>query len=199
MQVIQILAMNQQVQHVVALAADLQSRFNPIESRRLEELGRLERSEQVALLLRFRAAVLQRVQNVVFQKFLIAHAHFHRVAWRAVLLIPSFDERNINRASTSSRSHVEGTRRPQKCNSVGGVVSVQRRVLQKRLNVIRKNKLLVIFWQRVHRFDSVTVGDWIDERVEVECWQIGILSFDVHDIRCVIPARMLNDTENKLI
>lgn len=41
--------MNQQVQHVVTLPANLQTSLNPIQSRRLEKLGRLELTEQVFL------------------------------------------------------------------------------------------------------------------------------------------------------
>jgi len=47
MQVVEVLAVNQQVQHVVALSADLQSHLDPVECRRLEKLGRLERAEQI--------------------------------------------------------------------------------------------------------------------------------------------------------
>ena len=45
--VVKILAMNQKVQHVVALSADLQTDLHPVQCRRLEELGRLERPEQI--------------------------------------------------------------------------------------------------------------------------------------------------------
>jgi hypothetical protein len=46
MQVVQVLAMNEQVQHVVALTANLQTSFDPIDFSRLEELGRFEGLEQ---------------------------------------------------------------------------------------------------------------------------------------------------------
>ena len=45
MKVIEIFSMNEQIQHVVALPANLQAYFNPIKSGRLEKLGRLERAE----------------------------------------------------------------------------------------------------------------------------------------------------------
>ena len=45
MQVVEVLSVNQQIQHVVALSADLQSHFNPVKSRGLEELGSFERPE----------------------------------------------------------------------------------------------------------------------------------------------------------
>lgn len=40
--------MDEQVEHVVALPAHLQSRLHPVQRRRLEELGCLERSEQIS-------------------------------------------------------------------------------------------------------------------------------------------------------
>ena len=47
-QVVEVLAVDQQVQHVVALFTDLQTHLHPVQRRRLEKLGRLERSEQVS-------------------------------------------------------------------------------------------------------------------------------------------------------
>jgi len=47
MQIVQILSMDEQVQHVVALAQHLQSNFHPIQRGRLEELGRLEGAEKI--------------------------------------------------------------------------------------------------------------------------------------------------------
>ena len=31
------------------------------------------------------------------------------------------------------------------------------------------------------------VGNWIDQRIKVESWQIRILSFDEYNIRSVVP------------
>jgi hypothetical protein len=45
MQVIQILSMNQKVQHIVALATHLQASLDPIQSCRLKEFRGFERSE----------------------------------------------------------------------------------------------------------------------------------------------------------
>lgn len=35
--------------------------------------------------------------------------------------------------------------------------------------------------------DRVPVGNWVDQRIKVESWQIRILSFDEHNIRSVVP------------
>ena len=40
--------MDEQVQHVVTLLTHLQTHLHPVQRRRLEKLGRLERSEQVS-------------------------------------------------------------------------------------------------------------------------------------------------------
>lgn len=41
-EVVQVLAVNEEVEHVVTLSADLETGFDPIDRRRLEELGRLD-------------------------------------------------------------------------------------------------------------------------------------------------------------
>ena len=46
-EIVEVLAVDQKVQHVVALSTDLQSNLHPIQRRRLEELGRFERPEQI--------------------------------------------------------------------------------------------------------------------------------------------------------
>jgi hypothetical protein len=48
MEIVQVLPVYKEVQHVIPLPADLEPGFNPVKSRRLEELGTLERSEQVS-------------------------------------------------------------------------------------------------------------------------------------------------------
>lgn len=48
MQVVEVLTMDEQVEHVVTLSTHLQSRLHPVQRRRLEELGCLERSEQIS-------------------------------------------------------------------------------------------------------------------------------------------------------
>ena len=67
--------MDEQVEHVVSLAADLQARLHPVQAGRLEELGRLEGAEEVALLLRLGRPMLQSVEHKVLQQLLVAHTH----------------------------------------------------------------------------------------------------------------------------
>ena len=39
---------------------------------------------------------------------------------------------------------------------------------------------------------GVSVGDRIDERIKVECWQIRIFRLDEHDVRLMVPTPMEN-------
>ena len=61
MQKVQIFAMDEQIEHVVALPADLQSCFNPVKLCQLEELRLLEGAEQIALVLRLWLLVVKAV------------------------------------------------------------------------------------------------------------------------------------------
>ena len=65
--------MNEKVQHVVALPADLKANLDPIQLGGLEEFGGLEGPEEVSLSLSLGRTVMQGVQHVVLQKFLVAH------------------------------------------------------------------------------------------------------------------------------
>ena len=47
MKVVEVLTMDQQIEHVVALSADLQPHLHPVQFGGLEELGGLEGTEQV--------------------------------------------------------------------------------------------------------------------------------------------------------
>lgn len=47
MEVVQVLAVDEEVEHVIALSAHLQAHLHPVQLGRLEELGRLERSEEI--------------------------------------------------------------------------------------------------------------------------------------------------------
>ena len=59
MQILESLAVNQEVQDIVTLSADLQSGFDPVQICALEELGTLERLEKGTLSLGFRRCRMQ--------------------------------------------------------------------------------------------------------------------------------------------
>lgn len=141
--------MNQQIQHVVSLTAHLQTRLNPIECCRLEKFRRFERPEQIAFLLRLRSAMLQRIQHVIFQQFLVADAYLHRMTGWTMLLVPTFDEWHIESTTCTSRAHIEWPWCPQQRNAIGCVVCVERSVLQKCLNFFVKCEFF-IFVEATH-------------------------------------------------
>lgn len=47
MQVVEVLAVDKQIEHVVALSANLQTHFHPVQLGGLKELGGLEGAEQI--------------------------------------------------------------------------------------------------------------------------------------------------------
>lgn len=87
-QIVEVLAVDEQVEHVVALTADLQPRLHPVELRRLEELGGLEGAEQIALLLGLRGSVFQCIQHIAFEQLLVRHSHLDRHAGWTMLAVP---------------------------------------------------------------------------------------------------------------
>jgi len=52
MQVVKVLSVNQEVQHVVSLTANLQASFHPIQGGGLKEFCSLERTEEVAAMMK---------------------------------------------------------------------------------------------------------------------------------------------------
>lgn len=49
MEVVEVLSMDEQVEHVVALTTHLETNFDPVQLGRLEKLGRLERPKQISI------------------------------------------------------------------------------------------------------------------------------------------------------
>ena len=90
MQVGQVLTVNQEVQHVEALPADLQTSFNPVNGRLLEELGTLQAAAQILFVLCFCWFLVQLVQDVRLQKLLVRDSDLHGLALRGVLKVPLF-------------------------------------------------------------------------------------------------------------
>ena len=66
-EVVEVLAVDEEVEHVVALAAHLEAGLDPVDRRRLEELGRLELLEKALLDLRLGATVVQLVEDVALE------------------------------------------------------------------------------------------------------------------------------------
>lgn len=58
--------MNEEVEHVVALAADLQSSLDPVQLGRLEELCGFELAEKVLFIEGFRGTMFEGVEDIAF-------------------------------------------------------------------------------------------------------------------------------------
>lgn len=79
MKVVQVLTMDQQVEHVVALATHLQASLDPVQRGDLEELGLLECAEEVLLVERLWWAVVECVEDIALEELLIGDTHFDGV------------------------------------------------------------------------------------------------------------------------
>mmetsp|Transcript_6161 Transcript_6161/g.24641 ORF Transcript_6161/g.24641 Transcript_6161/m.24641 type:complete len:696 (-) Transcript_6161:121-2208(-) len=127
-QVVEVLAVDEQVQHVVALPAHLQAHLHPVHGGLLEEFGRLERLEERALLARRRGPAVQLVEHVALEQLLVRHADLHGVPRGAVLLVPRAHERHVDRAARAPRAQVEGARREEERYAHGRRVSLHRTI-----------------------------------------------------------------------
>ena len=133
MQEVQVLSSDQEVQHVVTLAANLQTNLHPVQLCALEELRRGEDVHQVALVQRLGRAMVQLVENPDLQELLVGHAHLHRVVRGTVLLVPLPNKRNILCTSHVAAAKVEGPWCPVERDAVRCAVREERSVLKQRL------------------------------------------------------------------
>ena len=111
-QVVQMLPVDKQVEHVVSLAADLQAGLDPVQLGVLEELGRGQALEERPLLHRLLGPLVQLVLDPVLEQLLVRHPHLDRLARGAVLLEPLGDERHVDGTLGVSRARVERRGRP---------------------------------------------------------------------------------------
>eukprot|EP01137_Pigoraptor_chileana_P034039 Opistho-2@25961 len=109
-EVVEVLAVDKQVEHVVALPAHLKSNLNPVQRRALKELCRLERPEEIPLLQCLGRAMMQRIKHKALQQLLVRHAHLDWLARRHVLAVPRLDEGHVECAARLSRSQVKRAR-----------------------------------------------------------------------------------------
>ena len=208
-EVVEVLAMDQEVEHVVALSTHLQAGLDPVELRRLKVLGGLERAEEVLFRERLGRAVVEVVEHVALEQLLVRHAHFDRVARRTVLVVPRVDERHVLRTARTARAQVEGSRRPVQRNGTRRVLSVERRVAQQWLDLLGQNERLTrigiefealvvlvvvaaVMLAMVVVIISITVKgrDGVDDGIKVEGRQVGVLGLDVRRGRVVVDREM---------
>ena len=142
---VKIFPVDEQIEHVIALAANLQTCFDPIKLCQLEKLSLLEGSEKIALVLGFRSFMMQAVQDPALKELLVADSHFDRVALRAVLFEPRRDERYIASSPGSTRPLVVWRRSPVQIDAIRCIFSVQRLIGKHWLDSIRQAKLIQFF------------------------------------------------------
>ena len=124
MEEVKVLAMDEEIQHIVSLSTNLQASLNPIKLGKLEEFGLLKRAEQVSLVLSLGALMVQTVQDPALQEFLVADSNLDWVALRTVLFEPRGNEWYIARAACPSCSLVVGSWCPIEVDSICGILSV---------------------------------------------------------------------------
>ena len=80
---------------------------------------------------------------------------------------------------------------PKQCNTIGSVVRVERAVLKEGTALLRQLKLLIILRHPgINRLLSMSVADWVDQRIEVERRQVRVLCLDVNHIGSVVPGQV---------
>lgn len=130
MQIVKILAMNQQVQHIVSLTADLQPALHPIELRRLKEFGLFEGLEERLLVHGFGRSSMQFIEHPHLEQFLVAHTDFHGIVRRAMLLVPRLDQWHVLSTTSTTRARVKGMRGVVEGDAVGSFLIEEREVVQ---------------------------------------------------------------------
>ncbi len=87
-QIVEVLAVNEQVEHVVALAYYLQRGLDPVKLGHLEELGLGERLKEGAFALRLGGTMVQLVEHPDLKEFLVGDADLDGVALGTAFLEP---------------------------------------------------------------------------------------------------------------
>mmetsp|Transcript_26458 Transcript_26458/g.83860 ORF Transcript_26458/g.83860 Transcript_26458/m.83860 type:complete len:710 (-) Transcript_26458:29-2158(-) len=188
-QEVQVLARNQEVQHVVALTTHLQPNLDPVQLRPLEELRGREDVHQVALVQRLRRPVVQLVQHPDLQQLLVRHAHLDRVIGGAVLLVPLSGERHVLCTPHVATAQVEGPGCPVQRDAVRGAVCEERRVVKEWPDLTWQPEALDLrHVQEILRpVRHGSVGrQGIHNGIVVESRQIRVISLDVADSLVVV-------------
>lgn len=118
-----------------------------------------------------------------------------------MLEVEVLDHWHVLSSSGVSASPVVRVWSPVQSDSVGSVVAAQLLVLQERLHLIRELKVLILVIAESKHFVLVrdqrrvcllhdSLGDWVDQRVEVECWEIGVVRLDVDVLHFVVFANV---------
>ncbi len=180
MQIVQIFPVNQQIHDIEALTADLEPGLDPVDLGRLEELGRLEGLEERLLGLRFRGALVQRIEDPVLEELLVADADLDGVLLRAALLEPGGNEGDVEGPARGAGFFVEGVRRPQKRDALSDLLVAELDGVQEGLEwELEGGEGFVVERGLGQNGGLLVVGNGVDDRVEVKGRQLGVLLLDV--------------------
>mmetsp|Transcript_2747 Transcript_2747/g.4977 ORF Transcript_2747/g.4977 Transcript_2747/m.4977 type:complete len:318 (+) Transcript_2747:225-1178(+) len=144
-EIIQLLTIDEQVEHVVTLPTNLQPHLHPIQFCTLKELRRLETFEEhLFVLLNVRTRV-KLVQHPILEQFLIRHANLRRVIQVAGNAFPRpvADQGHVDGATRPSRSEVKRPRGEVQGNSGTRSRGGQRDGGQERAEAHRRSHLFV--------------------------------------------------------
>ncbi len=92
---------------MIIIISYLETDFNPVELGCLEELGCLQGAQEILFIQSFGWALVQLVQNVALEHFLVADTNFHWLVGRATLHVPILDQRNIDCTTSTASTHAE--------------------------------------------------------------------------------------------
>jgi hypothetical protein len=202
-EVVDVFAVDEEVEHVVALPADLQAGLDPVDLRALEELSRGEGAEEVLLVERLARLAVQLVEHVALEQLLVADAHLDRVLRRAVLLVPAVHQGHVHRAARAAGALVEGLGRPEEPDRRRRQLRVERHRLQQRLEAVGQRKVEAVAKVVAHavplgrrrRRPLVGLelgggGDGVDDRVVVEGRQVRVVRLDEDARRVVVDGHV---------
>mmetsp|Transcript_22146 Transcript_22146/g.49255 ORF Transcript_22146/g.49255 Transcript_22146/m.49255 type:complete len:334 (+) Transcript_22146:5419-6420(+) len=192
-QVVEVLAVDEQVEHVVALPAHLQSDLYPVQLGRLEELRGLQGLHETLLGDRLGRLVVQAVEHPALEQLLIGDAHLDGVVVRAVLLEPLVHKGHVVGTPRQPGALVERPGGPVERDAERRVVSVERLLVEDGVEVLGQGE--VFFVQGVGvllRAGRLSLAlhteraDGVDDGVEVEGRQVGVVGLDVVQGRVVV-------------
>lgn len=111
MQVVELLTVDEQIEHVVPLTTNLQPDLHPIQLCALKEFGRLETFEEDLFVLFDIRARVKLIENPILQQLLVRDTDFGWIIQFTgdTFSCPVSNQRHVNSSSSTSRSHVEWT------------------------------------------------------------------------------------------
>mmetsp|Transcript_21507 Transcript_21507/g.56147 ORF Transcript_21507/g.56147 Transcript_21507/m.56147 type:complete len:221 (-) Transcript_21507:773-1435(-) len=136
---------------------------------------------------RLRPLLVQFVEDPALEQLLVGHADLDRVVGRAPFLEPRVDQRDVEGSTSPASPQIKRSRREVERNPSSGGISIQRPLVQQRLEAQNGKIVFTV----INVFDGLAPerANWIDDRVEVEGRQVGIVRFHVIQRRMMIRGQ----------